>query len=443
MIGREPRDVATSRGVSTFVREVHADLDSDLRALFDLPRSLGMDWTVVGEDALDRVVVSVPQAGVTFELHPAGRGHGQIRGGSFDLRVRSGAGDVVSALARRFRALEPTRGASLLSRAQRSFRFRDVGDHAFRDLSPVPGGTRAMLRLGFGCNQDCGFCWQGRDWPEPPPYAAWLRELAAAGATHVVFSGGEPTLHPGLPDLIRLATLLGLSPSLQTNAIRLRTPRYLRSLREAGLDEVFVSLHAGDAALSDAMTRARGTFVRTLDGIDAALADGMVVDLNAVVERRNHDRLLEHAQLITARFASGPRRVRTVQYSQPSQYRDADLRELGVVPMSEVRPQLVAAARHLLSAGIAVVVNGTCGFPPCLFADEPDLVQVLAAGDFEGMDASSRHYAPTCTDCALRSGCLGVRREYLDAFGDDGLRPFGDVPEGARGPTQLRPTLRR
>jgi hypothetical protein len=48
-------------------------------------------------------------------------------------------------------------------------------------------------------------------------------------------------------------------------------------------------------------------------------------------------------------------------------------------------------------------------------------------------DVTSRIFAPRCQGCAARSTCLGVRREYLDQWGDRGLVPF-EAPVGeARG----------
>ena len=48
-------------------------------------------------------------------------------------------------------------------------------DYYRRIFFGVVGGS-ANLRLGFRCNQDCGFCWQSRKWPEPPAemYGIWL-----------------------------------------------------------------------------------------------------------------------------------------------------------------------------------------------------------------------------------------------------------------------------
>ena len=46
-------------------------------------------------------------------------------------------------------------------------------------------------------------------------------------------------------------------------------------------------------------------------------------------------------------------------------------------------------------------------------------------------DVFGRVFASVCDECAVRPHCLGVRREYLDRFGDRGLVPFEEAPEFA------------
>ena len=50
--------------------------------------------------------------------------------------------------------------------------FEEVEEYYFRQARP----RELIIRLGFRCNQDCWFCWQGRKWPEPPAelYHRWL-----------------------------------------------------------------------------------------------------------------------------------------------------------------------------------------------------------------------------------------------------------------------------
>jgi pyruvate-formate lyase-activating enzyme len=308
--------------------------------------------------------------------------------------------------------------------------FAPVDDWMFRQ-GVFP---RALLRLGFRCNQDCAFCWQGRDWPEPPAerFIEWLDAYAAEGRTFVSFSGGEPTLHPELPRLIERAREHGMTAWIQTNAIQLAKPHVLERLVDAGLQGCFVSYHAAEPALSDAMTRAPRTHQRTERGIAAALAAGLRVELNCVVERVNAAHLPAHAAAIVERFVTpfSDNPVRRVSYSHPCESYDPRHWEDAVVPLTVVQPPLIAALRTLLAAGVEVEGVGTCGFPPCLLRAAPDLLErgdVLRAmapdAQSEG-DVSGRVYTPACEHCALRSRCLGMRSEVLRLVGDAGIYPF-------------------
>ena len=285
-----------------------------------------------------------------------------------------------------------------------------------------------MLRLGFRCNQDCGFCWQGRDWPAPNDelYWTWLDEIGRSGAESITISGGEPTLYRRLPELIERAhSVHGLRVTLQTNAIQLAKSGYAQSLADAGLDTMLVSLHAADAALSDRMTRAPNTYVRTIAGIHAALRAKIKVGFNCMVERENVAELPALAELIVREFvAAYPGLVLVVNFSQAGDYHDQQRFEREYVSLAEVRAPLVSAARTLAAAGVAVEVGGTCGFPLCLFHGHEELLQPARA-ELDPWHMSARsHEASICQSCARTSSCVGVRRAYLKRFGEAGLLPF-------------------
>lgn len=67
-----------------------------------------------------------------------------------------------------------------------------------------------------------------------------LEKAWNAGIPHVVFTGGEPTLRPDLPDLIAYAEKLGLVTGLLTNGLRFSEPEYRRQIMQAGLDHIMV-----------------------------------------------------------------------------------------------------------------------------------------------------------------------------------------------------------
>ena len=139
---------------------------------------------------------------------------------------------------------------------------------------------RGLVRTGFGCNQDCGVCWQGRSWggADAAQVRTWIEDLARAGAQGLTISGGEPTLDPALDAHVRHAKALGVREVvIETNAILCARPGRAAALVEAGLDGAFVSLHSPDPLVSDRITSAPGTHARTVRGIEA-LRDARRVD---------------------------------------------------------------------------------------------------------------------------------------------------------------------
>jgi radical SAM protein with 4Fe4S-binding SPASM domain len=113
-----------------------------------------------------------------------------------------------------------------------------------------------------------------------------LERLAAIGVPHVVFTGGEPTLAPGLPDLILHAESLGLVTGLNTNGRRLSNRRFAQSLADAGLSHVQITLGSCRPPVHDAITGAR-SFQETVQGIRNALAAGLHTITNTTLTRRN------------------------------------------------------------------------------------------------------------------------------------------------------------
>jgi hypothetical protein len=63
-----------------------------------------------------------------------------------------------------------------------------------------------------------------------------------AGIPHVIFTGGEPTLRPDLPELIAYAEKLGMVSGLLTDGLRLTDNNYLHNILYAGIDHVMLLL---------------------------------------------------------------------------------------------------------------------------------------------------------------------------------------------------------
>ncbi len=154
--------------------------------------------------------------------------------------------------------------------------------------------TDLRVSLTDRCNLRCSYCMppEGLDWLPKPELLTddeVIRLVRIAvedlGVTEVRYTGGEPLLRRGLPDLVARTVALDPRPevSLTTNGIglvRLATP-----LKEAGLDRVNVSLDTLDRAIFEKLAH-RDRLTDVLDGLDAAAVTGLTpVKVNAVLMR--------------------------------------------------------------------------------------------------------------------------------------------------------------
>jgi GTP 3',8-cyclase len=112
--------------------------------------------------------------------------------------------------------------------------------------------------------------------------------FGALGFRKIRFTGGEPTLRPGLVDLVRHATATpGITKiGLTTNGVLL--DQLAQPLRDAGLQSVNISIDSLDEAHFRQLTR-WGNLRDVRAGLDAARRAGLRVKLNAVICRGIND----------------------------------------------------------------------------------------------------------------------------------------------------------
>jgi radical SAM protein with 4Fe4S-binding SPASM domain len=179
-----------------------------------------------------------------------------------------------------------------LARPDGACPIHDLGLETVMPFSARPSAPyRLDLALSYRCNNDCAHCYnvEGRELPELST-EEWMRVLDRAwelGVPHIIFTGGEPTLRPDLPELIAHAESNGQITGLNTNARRLSDERFVEQLVAAGLDHVQITLESHDGAIHDRMVGTKGAFPQTVRGIRNALASRLYVMTNTTMLRTN------------------------------------------------------------------------------------------------------------------------------------------------------------
>jgi cyclic pyranopterin phosphate synthase len=193
--------------------------------------------------------------------------------------------------------------------------MRDQLDRPLHDL---------RISVTDRCNLRCGYCMPKEVFGAGHVFlprsellsfeeiARVTRVLAAQGVEKLRLTGGEPLLRRDLERLVEmLAGIDGISDvALTTNGLLLAGKA--RSLAEAGLGRVTVSLDALDDETLHAISDAPISATRVLEGIDAAVAAGLSpVKVNMVVRRGvNEGCVLAMAE----RFRHTPQVLRFIEY---------------------------------------------------------------------------------------------------------------------------------
>src|SRR5689334_7251206 len=126
------------------------------------------------------------------------------------------------------------------------------------------------------------------------------RVFAALGTRKIRITGGEPLVRRDLERLIEQLATLDVDLTLTTNGSLLAAKA--RALADAGLRRVTVSLDALDDATFRALNDVDFPVDRVLEGIDAAVAAGLPVKVNAVLKRGvNEDQIVPMAAFFKER----------------------------------------------------------------------------------------------------------------------------------------------
>jgi len=193
----------------------------------------------------------------------------------------------------------------------------------------------------------------------PPPVVALdadaIRSLldGAGEDARAVLVGGEPTLHPRLPDLIRRAAEGAAHVALETDGLALGNARTVGILRGAGLDEVRVRLAAARSDAHDWVTGVAGAGRRVLRSVRACSDAGIAVRVDVLLTRPTLD-LLDETVAAVARLGA-----RAVVFSLPEASSvPHDERVTLLPPMGLLEPRLRSAVHVALRLGLDVALRG-------------------------------------------------------------------------------------
>ncbi len=165
------------------------------------------------------------------------------------------------------------------------------------------GERNLFFHILTACNLACRHCYinpkeHGTGMLSREDLEKWLTLFRTDGKeTNVIFLGGEPTMHPDLPHLIRFAKRSGYSSvTVDTNGFLFHD--FLDEVKPSELDFLSFSLDGPTPAVNDPL-RGAGVFATCTKNIQAAVAAGFNVSLIYTVSRHNIDHLHKMIPLLS------------------------------------------------------------------------------------------------------------------------------------------------
>lgn len=293
---------------------------------------------------------------------------------------------------------------------------------------------KALIKVGYGCNNHCTFCHtlDVRDIDgTSAEVEAKIERAAHLGHSMIVLSGGEVTMRPELLKWASRSAALGLDFGLVTNGRALAYQDLVDKLIERRLRYVYMSLHGGDAKIHNLLVRA-DAFEQTYQAVKNLAGRGLDFTVNAVVTRQN----LNHLRPIVDALLPYPDVVLKFSMVQPKGGGDKHFDRL-IPPVALVADKVCDAMEYGLSRGGQRYAHD--GIPFCLLPGHEERYDDLKThrfatmieigeADFFPVDDRAKVQPAACDACTIRGACPGLYRGYAEVHGYGELRAQSGRP---------------
>jgi MoaA/NifB/PqqE/SkfB family radical SAM enzyme len=287
------------------------------------------------------------------------------------------------------------------------------------------------VMIGYACNVQCDYCSitdaMRQESMATASVMAQLSEARARGATKVSFGGGEPTIRRGLLPLVRWCRDRGYrSIKVASNGLMYSYRPFAQEASDAGLNDFHISFMAHTEALYEKIMGKPGAFQLVTQGVRNVIALGHKPVGELIIK---HDTWMHLPDIVEYWAGLGIETFNLWLVSLSDRNKD-NLASL--LPVSTMRDGICAAFERGKQLGVTVRSRH---IPRCMLpgyeehiADlrEDRVLVITPRTSFALWESkiSPNTYAEKCAGCRHQHGvCLGVRRDYLERYGDEELRP--------------------
>ncbi|UCG95418.1 MAG: radical SAM protein [archaeon] len=289
------------------------------------------------------------------------------------------------------------------------------------------------ILMNFECNQRCIFCSVGHMFSRKKKIKTlneikkeldWAKDQSIG---IISFSGGEPTIRRDLFECVGYAKKLGFEKiEIQSNGMMFYYKSYAKKMAESGANRFFISVH-GNEKTHDFLTQVKGSFKKTIRGLENIQKTGVELRLGIVINNYNYMQLLEWTKNLLKFEALSYH----FDYITPVGFSKENYKNLAP-KIKEVAPSLKKSADFLLDSGFNPWIHNIY---PCnlsgyeaMMSELMEKRTILSGSNFRAdidktkKDGRKKPYS--CEKCKFNSLCTGPYQKYIEIYGNKEFKPI-------------------
>ncbi len=220
-----------------------------------------------------------------------------------------------------------------------------------------------------------------------------------------------------------------------SNGILLSDKKFAFSLKEAGLNEVKLSVHSVNAKKHDSIVGVKGAFEKINNAIEILNDLEIKVSCNFAIMYCNYEELPLFVKYMNDKGLSGFCFMFSFfsgKFANHSQ----------VISYSKVKKYIITALEYMKLKKIKAETAMLNNFVPCilpgyenLIADWGDIKKNSMVGLSGNIKNGKEIYCgrkillSSCNKCIYGKICYGIDRGYLEKFGDSEFKPLKSIPD--------------
>jgi MoaA/NifB/PqqE/SkfB family radical SAM enzyme len=174
--------------------------------------------------------------------------------------------------------------------------YERLVNEAFSQAIPL----NCQIEITYRCNHLCTFCYNSptgaREMTTEQIFEV-LRKVSDLGVLYCTLTGGEALCHKDFFKIAAEVRRLSMALRIYSNGYLMADKEIVRRIKELTPFEVELSVHGARPESHDALTRIKGSFVKTVQAIENLNEAGIKTILKCPITRLNQDELFEVKEL--------------------------------------------------------------------------------------------------------------------------------------------------